>query len=375
MKTYPRYDAYLKALKAAEAIDAKKLAEGILKKVVVECLKQYQQRLNVGIEDSVSDLLENFKQQMTGSLLAMSPHWNVATARGGHLFPRNCRFFYTKGQRTVCILEEPPQVRTLSFDAALWGGLSQRVLYALALPYVVFIVCLDEQQLQTVYCGWRNRALGSLDEMLYAPVLPNHHRDLQVCRGHNIPLGENISQIVENVVADYWASTFNHDLLDFWNLRIGLSRYFSTPMTWADKSLEDSTFVLNLPYKGIETINHYIRLLTMYQEEVDEEGALVNGVKEAVLHSTEELFKGIMRHLQGTKFDRYYPKDIEEEVATAYRFVSTEFSTAILSLEHELQNFEEIKQKRDPYQWEPRGQFWSCSNLGNETKSKTEEKK
>ena len=50
--------------------DRTKLVEDVLAKVVIETIRKYQQRVNVGIQDSIVDLLSTFKLKVAEEIFA-----------------------------------------------------------------------------------------------------------------------------------------------------------------------------------------------------------------------------------------------------------------------------------------------------------------
>ena len=79
------------------------LVQDILTKIVIETLHKYQQKVNVGIQDSMGDLLDNFKQKITQAIFDVANTWRASNQKPV-LFPRGCRFCYARGESTIFVI-------------------------------------------------------------------------------------------------------------------------------------------------------------------------------------------------------------------------------------------------------------------------------
>lgn len=337
-----RYEAIKRAaeLSSQQMQSLEPLVQDILTKVVIETLRQYQKKLNVGIQDSVNDLLDNFKQKITQEILSASEVWKVANKREDKepvLFPKGCRFCWTKGDNTIFIVEQDPQVRNLSFMKNILGrSLSHHVgkeYISLALPYVVFVVHFRKDKYYGLYCGWNKRPLASIDDMLYRPLLPNIHPNLNVCMAGWKKLGTITEQSMD-AIASFWNSTFNDDLSSMWWEKSKFD--LKTAKDWQDKSTEDSNFILNIDLYASRSIRDILNLLVKYEQEPDENG-FRHKLHESIDACVESMSVGIMRYFKKTKFDRYYPTDITEAVKRIFEDSFKELADIVFVLEAELQ--------------------------------------
>ena len=72
--------------------------------------------------------------------------------------------------------------------------------------------------------------------------------------GHKWSLrGNNISNLVNEALTDYWNSAFNDDLSDFWWEKRNYDNRFTTAYSWAEETKNNSDFILSAnfgkPYK------------------------------------------------------------------------------------------------------------------------------
>lgn len=129
-------------------------------------------------------------------------------------FPPGTRFCYTRGARTLFVVEEPPTVRTLFFSAEFFSEWKMEIPpdngVRLALPFVVFFISFDGEKLRDVGTCFANESLWSADSIVShcslpqvpSPV-PGHRR----CLGAFGPAGTLCEQ-VQQVITRFWHTTF-----------------------------------------------------------------------------------------------------------------------------------------------------------------------
>lgn len=355
------------ALKESKNFDG--LSGDILTNVVISTINTYQKKLNVGVQDSVSDLMETFKQKVSEAIFSTARGWRIAN-REGYLLPRGCRFCFDKGQSTVVIIEQAAQMRTLLFEANMLGERVSQIppnnteRISLALPYTYFILHFKNNTFSTMYHGWRSSMIHSLDDMLSPPLLPNIHENLNVCTGHDLNVQSNsISEQTDQVLSHFWNSKFNNDLSTRWWSKQGVDMRLNSARSWSEQSRNDFTFILGVrfptdPLSGARTVKSVIELCTMHEEEPDE-NALRHRLSEAIDSSVESLFSKIMRYFKKTKFDKYHPKDILEAVSATMIGASGELSDMMLAVQHELDNLKgDVEASKKPKSVVGSGPFW-----------------
>lgn len=356
---------YLK--KAAElaikqSTDLDLIAEDVLTNVVIDTIRKYQQKLNVGIQDSVSDLLDGFKTSITEKITAIASNWRVAN-RDYILFPRGCRFCYSKADNTIVIVEQEPQIRSLLFDTSILGErlshsiVSERL--AIALPYVVFILHFKKNHFCNMYCGWKNSPIKDLSDNIYHPILPNIHDNFSVCTGV-LPnnYGENITQKCDFIISHFWNSKFNNDLSKNWWKKSYLDYRLKSARTWSEESLKDPMFILQINPTEQKSPKYFIKLITMHDFELDET-SLKHTLSDSIDSCVESLFIKILRYFRNTKFDRYHPKDIKDILKKVLSQANTELSDLIFIIKTELQKLDkEITKIKSDKLVEPKSNLW-----------------
>jgi hypothetical protein len=346
-----------RAFDVAETQIPPKISEEILTKIVIECLKNYQKKINVGVQDSFSDLLDLFKQAISEIIFDHAATWRVATQRNAILFPANCRFLYTKGNKTIAVVEEKPQIRSLLLKESITNSPTRR--FGLALPYTVFVVVFKDDKFGNLYAGWRNSPLQKLEDILYRPLLSNIHINLSVCTGEiALNKDDEIGKKVQDVISFFWNSQFNHDLSNLWNEKQNYHVNLTTAESWEHFSKLDSSFILNTNLLTGSSVINIINHCTMYELEPDETTlchSLTNKIDECIV----DLFKRVMNYFQRSKFEKYYPKDLQDELKSALQFASNEYSKSIKVLQEGLNELKIEVEQKNTYGWEKRSKFWN----------------
>lgn len=319
------------------------LAEQVLMQVVLESIRRYQQKIKTGIEDSVSDLLDNFKLKVSELVFSQAKGWKVAN-RGEILFPKNCRFCYTKGNVTVVVIEHDPQVRTLTLSEDLFSDVQvlpdsnpsdQTIRVSLALPYGTFMLSFVENTFLMMRYGWHTSPLQSLEDMLYQPLLPNIHEGSQVCLGFVPNEKQTISQQCESTISDFWSSKFNSDLSTHWWNKSSVSNLLRTPEVWEENSISDPLFVLGLRYQPVRTLRESL-LLMGEAEEAPTESDFRHKLSEQVDQCCSGFFSKINLYLKKTDFEKYHPTDVVNALKSSLKEACSELADVMLVVEHEL---------------------------------------
>lgn len=343
------------------------LASDILTDVVIQTIHTYQEKLNVGVQDSVADLLETFKHKVAQTIFETARGWRVVNT-DPFLLPRGCRYAFTKGDSTVFVIEQDPLVRSLAFPTSMLieehgvPGDDRTERVALALPYSIFVVHFKKSRDTNVYCGWRTAPLRSLDDVLAIPLLPNIHDNMQVCMGRDMRLvGTSMAEQCDSLLSNFWNSRFNNDLSTNWWNKHRIDRRLRTGRMWAENSEEDPLFILSVSFPQNEerSLRRTINVLTQHEEEPDENG-MRHRLAEAIESSSEALFAKILRYFKKTKFDKYHPKNIKEALGQAMKTASAEVADILLAVQHELETLSaQITERRHTTRPERRGPMWS----------------
>ena len=307
----------LKEAAQLTSADISTLSDKILTQVVIETIRTYQQKLAVGIEDSVSDLLAAFKENTANAIMDVASGWQT-TQQEGFLLPKDCRFCFRRGDHTVIVIEQQPQVRNLYFS---WGmqesGRPERIeqteQVSLAMPYVIFVFHFNKNIFQSVRCSFRNRPLTSLRDNLDVSPLPNIHVGGKVCLAYNYSAEKPISLVCHEIISSFWTSQFNTDLSDEWFSKHRISDLIATGKEWQRNTLRDPLFILQVEFQARQSLKDTIEMSV--QEATDLPSFdLRHRITEEIDECAENLFHKIQSYMKKTKFDRHVPKDIGDVV-------------------------------------------------------------
>jgi len=325
------------SLEEIEGFD--ELSERVLTQVVLASIRTYQQKVAVGIEDSASDLLDTFKKNVTKQIFDTAAGWR-AVQRDNFLYPRGCRFCFQKGNNTIVVIEQDPQVRTLSFMAGMQDDdqdldrsspHSERA--SLSLPYGVFVFRFNSDTFLDVRYYWRTAPLKNLADTVHCCVLPNIHVGGRVCLGDVIS-GQTISDICENVIGQFWSSQFNMDLADEWWGKGRLAPAIATGRAWQECTITNPLFILQVPFRIHKTLKEVIDQVADGEEA--SESAFRHKVSTDIDSCVGQLFHKISSYLNKTKFEKHSPKDIKESLRHHLRTSVFELIDIVVSLNHEI---------------------------------------
>ena len=315
------------------------LSERVLTQVVLESIRTYQKKVAVGIEDSASDLLDTFKSNVTKQIFDTAAGWR-AVQRDNFIYPRGCRFCFQRGNNTIVVIEQDPQVRTLSFMAGmqeddqdlddLERDRSERV--SLSSPYTLFVFSFRDNRFLDVRCYWRTAPLKNINDFVHCCLLPNIHVGGRVCLGMN-PSGD-IAEVCESVIAQFWTSQFNLDLADEWWGKARLAPAISTGRAWQELSRTNPLLILNIPFRVFKPLKEVIEQAVIGEEA--SESSFRHKVSTDIDSCVQQLFHKITAYLKKTKFDKHSPKDIKDSLRDHLRTSVFELIDVVMSLNHEV---------------------------------------
>jgi hypothetical protein len=344
------------------------LSEKVLAQVVLEAIRTYQQKVAVGIEDSASDLLDTFKKNVVKQIFETAAGWR-AIQRDNFLYPRGCRFCFQKANNTIVVIEQDPQVRTLSFmrgmqdDDQELSRTTNSDRLTISIPYTIFVftfkddAILKDPKFVGVRCYWRTSPLKTLNDNLHNCVLPNIHIGGMVCLGsvHSGP----ISEVCESVIQSFWTSQFNLDLADEWWHKPRISPTIETGRRWQDATREDPLFILRVPFRVHKPLKEVVEVLG--DGETTSDSVFRHKVTEDIDACVNSLFHKICSYLKKTKFEKHSPKDISESLRKHMKSSVEELVDIVVALQHEINNIS-IESEGDK-KIKQSGFFWTQRKL------------
>ncbi len=183
--------------------------------------------------------------------------------------PEGVRHICGRGDATVLVIEEKPQLRAVSWLAenspSPYGPKAKYRRVRLSFPYIVIIVALRDGTL-TGYqqCFYRTAPLANPSDSLLYPNLPNVARGYQqecwLCLAN---LRKNLSPLsleekVRQIRDHFWGAGFNrsseeHEGMSYWQAMrsINLDPRLQNLIAWEQASLKEPLFPLTVNWKPL----------------------------------------------------------------------------------------------------------------------------
>jgi hypothetical protein len=325
---------------------------------------------------------------------------------------------YTKGRSVIAVIEESPGTRTFRLDNNLLhqdrmnGNSGEASPHGLAIPYSVFILSFDNDlrndkvSFRNMYlevddavhirviveddalalsanarpcpvCDygiwtvsnnlyWNKRPLATLDDQLYTPLLPNLHQNMTVCVGHEMTTNHNtpLSQQCGDIIGHFWNSNFNTDLSDKWWSRSTVDARLMNINRWKELSLDNPLFACGLNLKPAQRLKEVIDTAANAHTEVSLDMEAVKKRLVAIVDkASSDIEHGLMKYMKKTKFERFFPNDVKENLASAISTITDEIVVVLNRMAYDLHQIEEDNTRKQKdvkhYGWESRGAFWS----------------
>ncbi len=208
---------------------------------------------------------------------------------GPIMLPKGTRVAYTKGIRTVLLIEEEPTVRCLSFSQAVDDGPSIAGVtrkgfrrYNLSLPYLYFMTTFDDQKCASFSVFLSNTRMKDMSHKLHPVPLPNVWRDKRnhgeihfpMCMGENTNgesfwstiNGLSIPEQTEAMISGFWSRTFNGHLGE--GVYKSIDKRLSSLSNWEKESQQDPLFTLTINWPDGKTASHLVQQLLDWRPKV-----------------------------------------------------------------------------------------------------------
>lgn len=226
------------------------------------------------IGDETDESIKELKASLCEKIWDRFQSFKQKSTEKQNVLPEGTRFAYTKGHRSIIVIEQKPQIRTVSFSEDLVHGndaqqaidqTSEGYRFALAFPYIYFVMVFDRERFSFQEVYFRNRPLRSISDTFCLAPLPNTYYTGNGMVAHNgICMGDDefnkeirrhttISAKCETVISNFWQRTFSGDLGEG-DYKLVDSR-IKNLSTWQENSKKDSLFVLGITWKNAKSIS------------------------------------------------------------------------------------------------------------------------
>lgn len=351
------------------------LANDILTRVVIPTLDKFQKKISVGLQDSISDLLDQFKKEIETEIFDVAQNWSLRNKQEKLLFPRNCRFAYTKGKSTVLIIEQDPIQRALTLDTRLVGRRGEvtsgnstsghsTVRLPLQLPYVLFAFRWSNGLFQKCYTAWTKNSIQKLSDPIYDPLLPNIHHNYEICFGSMFQnrVFPSIGEGCHEIISAFWQSTFNLDLDGFWWSKRNIPA-IADATTWSESQDPFLFNNIDLPKQIGSTVESLVDLC-LHKENDPDSLDLKKQLTKSIEACSDHMFTKLLKYFKKKKFDRFYPKEVESELTVAIESIIQELRNVVLVMNDQLETVSQqthfSRKDVDHYGWEAvNKEFWN----------------
>ncbi len=182
---------------------------------------------------------------------AQSSH-NFSSENAVPLLPNGTKVHAYNGRRSVIVVEEKPQTRTIMFNRRFIAREKKELRQApelqnnsirLAFPYILFVLFFVDGIFHGLSLFYRNAPLASLDDALCHSNMPN---DLSfgVCLGRARPLDDaDIGITARRAIDNFWQSVFTTEGVRF-DTSKEIDRRIANVFWWHNHSMEDPAFPL-----------------------------------------------------------------------------------------------------------------------------------
>jgi hypothetical protein len=249
--------------------DSGKELQSSMKTLIESTYSRMSQEFIGGLEDETNGLLADLNENLCDRVWDSIQQMKVQSDESPYILPPSAVIAYTKGIRTVVVVEQKPQVRTMGFTPDLVSQRSrnkavstsnQAYRFRLSFPYVYFFVAFDGKKFAYHEIYFRNKPLTSAREHVYNPPLPNIHKDKKnfrpMCMGEgfrrDLKSEPQISRACEEVISEFWQRPFNEHLGN--GILSSTDNRVSNYSRWQAATEEDPMFILNVKWGKGKTV-------------------------------------------------------------------------------------------------------------------------
>lgn len=242
----PSKDEIVKQVKLTiEQKDWSKQAIKVLNKSSAAVLDRVQQNIGVQLQEDTAPIVENFVVNLSRTLMDATVDFlnkKENAANSLPVFPVGTRYIKQSGDILTVVIEQQPQVRTLSFTIDSAGAFDgdykrHRNTYHVGLPYTVFVLTFIGGHWESLQTFWRSRPLNALSDELALAGLPNISGAGSVCMGTFRPAAGTINNQCEQAISSFWQSDFGADHVE--RIKKFLNLNGMTIKQWVEKSHEN----------------------------------------------------------------------------------------------------------------------------------------
>lgn len=302
-----------------DAATARQEAAALLQGVSDETLQRFQQDLVASVGEAVEGQLSDFRGQAIRLLQQRAAGFGAQQLPDGSAFPDGTKFCMQRGGMTVFVIEEKPQMRTVTFRIGFSKRegsedcLKENTGFQLAFPYVVFVVRLWRGSFSSLHVFYSRRPLQSLTDRVCWPSLPNIYESGAVCLRFCEERAATLAEEARKVISYFWHSMFNNDLR---------SRHYdrANPVRdvwdWEEQSKRDPAFVLTADWREREGPLRQLVEQLLAGDSEDEAARAEREVRQSLEQAVAGLTAVVTEACRSLPVERQYTKTVVKKLSS-----------------------------------------------------------
>lgn len=304
--------------------------QGMLKKVIDDRYNRMSQELLGSLSDEAEGLARDLQFELCERIWDAFQQYKECVKETPVVWAEGTKVAYTKGIRTVVVIEQKPQVRTVTFDSELvktqavanhaQGSTSHGWRFTLAFPYVYFVVVFDRGKYTYHELYFRNKPLTSMREHIYLAPIPNVWREKDK-KIKNMCMGDGFKQAVDGemtiarqceiVVSDFWQRVFSKDLGNGEPEKV--DKRIKNYAVWQDNSKADPLFVLTVQWPKGKTMKGVLETALDGRDQKDALDPVDNEIKNLLNTGCTNLSAKVKEAIKTAKAHNLSPVQLEQE--------------------------------------------------------------
>lgn len=314
---------------------SKDLAAKLLQGVVDKSLRQFRTDLGKLGSEEIGLLVKDFKSNLLQETRARLSSFrrrleDLDVEEGGFVVPNGTRLFAKRGNTSVFVIEQFPQIRNIRASRSISGN-RRKEMFAVAFPYVVFVIVMRDNVYGGMHVFYRSKPLESMDDPVFRTNLPNISSDGDVCDRFGGHRKDGLVARVEEVISHFWNSMFNSDRDDGYELYQQRERLLADFETWEAQSKKNPLFFLQVELCHPTRLRQVLRriLESASTNPADLESEITAELEQAFSITEDELRESLIRLFGQIEVKQRYPRQISEAVARRQDEITAVFADLV----------------------------------------------
>ena len=246
---------------------------GEIASVIDGRFSRFSQEFLGNLSDEAEGLCNDVKIEIVDKIWDSFQSYKAVSKDTPLMLPDRCRMAYTKGNMTLFLIEQSPQVRTVTVEKEMLkqhsmdnaaSSTKTACRFTLAYPYVYFLSVFHKEKFSYLEVYFRNKPLTSAREHLYLAPIPNMFRDDRgenvMCMGsdfeNRVKQETNLVRQCELAVSEFWQATFSADLGG--GKPHEIDKRIGSYGKWQDNTAKDPLFILGVNWTKGKTVKGVI---------------------------------------------------------------------------------------------------------------------